>query len=86
MAIHVIKKKSASDPSAKIKLAPTAPRPAVMPQFLLVDEVAEMLRVHPREIYKMVSRRRIPFLKIGRRLRFDAAEITAWTKAGADNQ
>lgn len=84
--MHVIRKKPASDPSAKIKLAPTAAAPSAMPQFLLVEEVAAMLRVHPREIYKMVSRRRIPFLKIGRRLRFDAAEITAWTKAGADNQ
>ena len=53
------------------------------PQFLTVEEVAEMLRLKPRTIYNMVSQRRIPFRKAGRQLLFDFGEIEEWTRSNA---
>lgn len=53
------------------------------PQFLTVEEVAEMLRLKPRTIYNMVSQRRIPFRKAGRQLLFDVREIEEWTRSNA---
>lgn len=53
------------------------------PQFLTVEEVAEMLRLKPRTIYNMVSQRRIPFRKAGRQLLFAVGEIEEWTRSNA---
>jgi putative molybdopterin biosynthesis protein len=53
------------------------------PQFLTVEEVAEMLRLKPRTIYNMVSQRCIPFRKAGRQLLFDVGEIEEWTRSNA---
>jgi excisionase family DNA binding protein len=49
------------------------------PQFLTVDELAEMLRVKRRTIYEMVSQDRIPYRKVGRRVVFLLTEILEWT-------
>jgi excisionase family DNA binding protein len=49
------------------------------PQFLTVEEVAELLRVSPRSIYDWVSQRQIPFRKAGRRTIFLLDEILVWT-------
>lgn len=62
----------------------STPRPQTnTPQFLTVEEVAEMLRLKPRTIYNMVSQRRIPFRKAGRQLLFDVGEIEEWTRSNA---
>jgi putative molybdopterin biosynthesis protein len=62
----------------------SAPKPQTnTPQFLTVEEVAEMLRLKPRTIYNMVSQRRIPFRKAGRQLLFDVGEIEKWTRSNA---
>jgi excisionase family DNA binding protein len=55
------------------------PKLSDKPQFLTVDELAEMLRVKPRTIYEMVSQDRIPYRKVGRRVVFLLAEILEWT-------
>ncbi len=49
------------------------------PQFLTVEEVAELLRVSPRSIYDWLSQRPIPFHKAGRRTIFLLDEILLWT-------
>jgi excisionase family DNA binding protein len=74
--------------TAHLKLLPRAlvKLPPGVPQYLNVEEVATMLHLRPKTIYKMVSQRRIPFRKAGHHLLFDPKEIEAWTKAGADNQ
>lgn len=77
---------------AKLRVVPTtnagaaAKLPAAAPQFLTVAEVAALLRLTPRGIYKMVQQKRIPFRRAGTQLRFEAIEIDAWTKMSADNQ
>lgn len=53
------------------------------PQYLTVEEVAEMLQLSPRTIGDMVSARRIPFHKAGSSTRFLLSEIIEWT-AGRD--
>jgi len=57
--------------------------PAGVPQYLTVDEVAAMLRLTPKGIYKMVHEKRIPFRKAGAQLLFDPKEIDEWTKTCA---
>lgn len=49
------------------------------PQFLTVEEVAELLRVSPRSVYDWVSQGQIPFRKAGRRTIFLLDEILQWT-------
>jgi len=43
-----------------------------------IHSVAEALGVTPRHIQRLVSERRIPFLKIGRFVRFDPADLNVW--------
>jgi excisionase family DNA binding protein len=46
---------------------------AGVPHYLTVEEAAAMLRIRPRTVCQMVSRRRIPFRKAGRLLLFEAS-------------
>ena len=54
----------------------------MLPRFLKVEEVADLLRCKKRTIYDMVEQERIPFRKVGGRLLFDLDEIIEWTKRG----
>jgi len=49
-------------------------------QFLTVNEAAELLRLAPKSLYSLVSQRRIPYRKAGRRLLFLESEIVQWTE------
>ncbi len=46
--------------------------------LLDVDEVADGLHVTVRHVRGLVFERRIPFLEIGSRLRFDPVEVEDW--------
>jgi excisionase family DNA binding protein len=39
--------------------------------LLTIKEAAELLRLSPRTLYVLVETRRIPFVRIGRAVRFD---------------
>ncbi len=41
-------------------------------RLLSIDETSEYLGLAPTTIYKMVGQRRIPYVKVGRLLRFDS--------------
>jgi excisionase family DNA binding protein len=43
-----------------------------------IDGVAAALGVSRRHIQRLVSERRIPFLKVGRFVRFDQAALSIW--------
>ena len=43
-----------------------------------MDAVAASLNVSRRHVQRLVSERRIPFLKVGRFVRFDPAELSVW--------
>jgi excisionase family DNA binding protein len=60
------------------EVAAQAATPAPLPQFLTVEELAEMMRLKRRTIYEMVSQRKIPFYKSGRRTVFELGEILKW--------
>lgn len=49
-------------------------------RFLTVHEAAELLRLAPKSLYSLVSQRRIPHRKAGRRLLFLESEIIEWTR------
>jgi excisionase family DNA binding protein len=43
-----------------------------------IDAVAKVLCVTPRHIQRLVTERRIPYLKVGRFVRFDPCELDVW--------
>jgi excisionase family DNA binding protein len=43
-----------------------------------VAEIADHLGVSVRHVRRLVSERRIPYLKWGNLLRFDPSEVSAW--------
>jgi excisionase family DNA binding protein len=49
-----------------------------LPHLLSIDELAEHLGVTVRHVRRLIAERRIPFLRVGRLIRFDPAEVTAW--------
>ena len=46
-------------------------------------QIAEILGVSVRTIYDWVYKRKIPFIKVGRLVRFDPDEISEWMKKPA---
>lgn len=51
-----------------------------LPKYLSPQELAEMLGVAITTVYGWTSDRQIPFLKIGRLVRFDPLRIDKWLK------
>jgi excisionase family DNA binding protein len=49
-----------------------------VPQLIDIATLAERLGDSPRHIRRLVAERRIPYLKVGRYVRFDPSDITAW--------
>jgi excisionase family DNA binding protein len=43
-----------------------------------MDQLAERLGVTHRHVRRLVAERRVPFLKVGRFIRFEPAEIALW--------
>jgi excisionase family DNA binding protein len=58
---------------------PTKTQLVAQPHLLTVAEVADLLRVEVSTIYVWTSKRKIPFRRVGGRLRFDYDEIIGWT-------
>ena len=55
-------------------------------KVLTLEEVAELLRVHPITIYRLLRERRIPAFKIGSEWRFNRESIEKWiSRREADN-
>lgn len=53
-----------------------------MQRPLNIAEAADRLGVTPRFVRRLVAERRIPFLKVGRHVRFDPDDIDAFLAAG----
>ena len=54
--------------------------PTVQP-LIDMEAVADVLGVTRRHIQRLVSERRIPYLKVGRFVRFDPGELSVWLEA-----
>ena len=61
------------DGSAELPAVTTSTAP-----LLTIDTVAEALSVTRRHVQRLVAERRIPFLKVGRFIRFDPAALNVW--------
>ena len=57
------------------------PGSAVVPQLLTMDQLAERLGVTRRHVRRLITERRVPFVRVGRFIRFDPAEISAWLES-----
>jgi len=52
-----------------------------LPPLLTLPDLAAVLRIHERTIRRMVATRRMPCVRIGRTIRFDAADVARWLAA-----
>lgn len=53
---------------------------AMTTRLLNINEVSHLTGLSPHTLYTMVSQRRIPYVKVGRLLRFDPGHLEAWLK------
>ncbi len=56
----------------------SARRTSICPTLVDIDELAAVLRIHKGTIYNWVHRRKIPYVKVGRLVRFDLSEIAKY--------
>ena len=49
-------------------------------KFLTVEDVAEMLQVTRTTIYNL-KKQGLPFIKLGKNIRFDQEEVVEWVKS-----
>ena len=49
-----------------------------IPQLLDISTLAELLSINVRHVRRLIQERRIPFIKVGRLIRFDPNEIQQW--------
>lgn len=49
-----------------------------LPRLLTLEQLTAALETSQRHVRRLVAERRIPYLKVGGRLRFDADEIAGW--------
>ena len=54
-----------------------------MSQLLTIDELAAWLKLPKATLYNFTHEKRIPYLKVGRRLRFDSKQIQEWLERRA---
>jgi excisionase family DNA binding protein len=54
------------------------PAGALVPELIDVAKVAVLLGVTQRHVQRLVTERRIPYLKVGRFVRFDPGELVDW--------
>ncbi len=49
-------------------------------RLMNISEVATLTGMAPHTIYKMVSQRRIPYVKVGRLVKFDMELLDKWLR------
>ncbi len=52
-----------------------------MKKLLTVQQVAEVLQIHPNSLYRLVYQKRIPFTKVSGMVRFDQDQLDRWIEA-----
>ena len=51
-----------------------------MRQLIAIQEAAKYTGLSSHTLYTMVSQRRIPYIKVGRLVKFDVGLLDAWLK------
>jgi excisionase family DNA binding protein len=54
------------------------PRMESLPHLLTIEQLADHLGVTVRHVRRQIAEQRVPYIKVGRLVRFDPAEITRW--------
>ncbi len=54
-------------------------------KFLTVEDVAEMLQVTRTTIYNL-KKKGLPFIKLGKNIRFDQDEVVQWVKSNTQTE
>lgn len=49
-----------------------------LPRLLTIEQLGEQLGTSTRHIRRLVAERRIPYLKVGKLVRFDPDDINRW--------
>jgi len=49
-----------------------------LPQLLTIDQLAEQLGITVRHVRRLIAERRVPYLEVGKLVRFDPAKIADW--------
>jgi excisionase family DNA binding protein len=49
-------------------------------KLMTIDELSAYLNVKPKTLYDWTYKKQIPYLKLGRLVRFDQEEIDKWMK------
>ena len=62
----------------KNRRADNPPTPTIDAPLLDTEAVAQTLGITRRHVQRLVSERRIPFIKVGRFVRFDPASLNVW--------
>ena len=64
----------------------TSPRPGTSrEEVMTIDEVAELLRVHPTTLYRMVKKNEVPgAFKMGSNWRFFRPRVLDWISGAID--
>ncbi len=57
-----------------------------MTELMTLEEVADYLRVTKKTIHRLLGRRVIPAMKVGRQWRFDKASIEVWLRQSLVNR
>jgi len=57
-----------------------------LPQLLTIDQLVERLGTSTRHIRRLIADRRIPYLKVGKLVRFDPDEINEWLRENRPNR
>src|SRR5690348_13839380 len=73
--------RAAGDQLSATEGARTAESPAPLPLYTL-PEVAQLLRVSPRTVRRLVARGRIPCVRVGAQVRFSPAILARWAERG----
>lgn len=61
----------------------SAEQAPIAPRLLTLQQVATYVGLSPHTVYRYVSQRKIPHVKLGKVLKFDRAEIDRWITAHA---
>jgi excisionase family DNA binding protein len=51
-----------------------------MRRLIAIQEAAEYTGLSPHTLYTMISQRRVPFVKVGRLVKFDVELLDKWIK------
>ena len=55
-------------------------------ELLTIDEAADFTRLAKQTLYDYVHRRKVPFLKAGKRVLFRKSELDTWLNAGGNTE